>query len=198
MRLILASLGFSAVSMAAQADAGAVFSGDGLRSFFFAVGNYYNVPERDVAVIHDRAISPDDIPVVFYVAQRAHVAPAVVVDLRRSGSSWADVAFHLRLDPGIYYFSGGPPYGKSYGYWKKHPPQDEEVIDAVNVHFLADYHRVSPDVVWTERSRGRSYVVVAHDFDAKSHGKGHEKDFDDDDRGHGDGHGKGKDNGHGR
>ena len=73
-----------------------------------------------------------------------------------------------------------------------------EVIDAVNVHFLADYHRVSPDVVWTERSRGRSYVVVAHDFDAKSHGKGHEKDFDDDDRGHGDGHGKGKDNGHGR
>src|ERR1700694_4415204 len=98
MRLILASLGFSAVSMAAQADAGAVFSGDGLRSFFFAVGNYYNVPERDVAVISDSAISPDDIPVVFYVAQRAHVAPAVVVDLRRSGSSWADVAFHLRLD----------------------------------------------------------------------------------------------------
>lgn len=194
VRLMVAILGFSAASLHAQVQAGAVFSGDGLRSFYFAVGNYYQVPEREVVVVQQQALPPDEVPVVFYVAQRARVAPAVVVDLRRRGLSWTDIAFHFRLDPDIYYFRGGPPYGKAYGYWKRHPPRDVEVIDAVNVHFLSDYHRVAPDVVWAERSHGHSYAVVARDFAAKS-GKreDHRGDDDDDDRGHGHGRGRGHD-----
>ena len=194
VRLMAAILGFSAASLHAQVQAGAVFSGDGLRSFYFAVGNYYQVPEREVVVVQQQALPPDEVPVVFYVAQRARVAPSVVVDLRRRGLSWTDIAFHFRLDPDIYYFRGGPPYGKAYGYWKKHPPRDVEVIDAVNVHFLSDYHRVAPDVVWAERSHGHSYAVVARDFAAKS-GKreDHRRDDDDDDRGRGHGRGRGHD-----
>ena len=194
VRWTLAIAGFSAVSATAQVQAGVDFSGDGLRSFFLSVGNYYHVPEREVVVVHDRAIPPDEVPVVFYVAQRAQVAPAVVVDLRRRGMNWSDIAFHFRLDPDIYYFRGGPPYGKAYGYWKKNPPRDVEVIDAVNVHFLSDYHQVAPNVVWTERSHGKSFTVVARDFDGK-HGKGARRDDDDDDHGrdHGKGHGKGHD-----
>jgi len=194
VRLMIAILGFSAVSLQAQVQAGAVFSGDGLRSFYFAVGNYYQVPEHDVVVVQQQALPPDEIPVVFYVAQRARVAPAVVADLRRRGESWADIAFHFRLDPDIYYFRGGPPYGKAYGYWKKHPPRDAEVIDAVNVHFLSDYHHVTPDAVWAERSGGRSYAAVAENFEArrgKGQGRGH--DDEDDDRGHGHGRGRGHD-----
>jgi hypothetical protein len=195
VRLTLAILGFSAASLQAQVQAGAVFSGDGLRSFYFAVGNYYQVPEREVIVVQQQALPPDEVPVVFYVAQRARVAPGVVVDLRRRGLSWTEIAFHFRLDPDIYYFRGGPPYGKAYGYWKKHPPRDVEVIDAVNVHFLSDYHHVTPDAVWAERSRGRSYAVVAEDFETKhGHGQGHRRDDDDDDdSGHGHGKGRGHD-----
>ena len=195
--LILAAFGLSALSLSAQVQAGAVFSGDGLRSFYLSVGNYYQVPEREVVVVRERAVPPDEVPVVFYVAQRARVAPAVILDLRRRGLSWADVAVHFRLDPDIYYFRGGPPYGKAYGYWKKHPPRDAEVIDAVNVHFLSDYHRVSPDVVRAERSRGSSYAVVARNFEAKTgKGEGHRRDDRDDDREHGRSHGRG--NGHDR
>lgn len=193
--IILMTAVFSTVTAVGQVQAGALFSGDGLRSFYFAVGNYYQVPEREVTVIHESAIPPDEVPVVFYLAQQAHVAPAVVVDFRRRGGSWADVAYHLHLAPDVYYFPGGPPYGKAYGYWKKHPPRDEEVVDAVNIHFLSDYHRVAPDVVWTERSRGRSYAVVARDFEAKS-GKHKEEWKDDDDQGHGHGHGHGHGKGH--
>lgn len=195
VRLMFAIFGFSAGSLQAQVQAGAAFSGDGLRSFYFAVGNYYQVPEREVAVVQQQALPSDEVPVVFFVAQRARVAPSVVVGLRRRGVSWADIAFHFRLDPGIYYFHGGPPYGQAYGYWKKHPPRDAEVIDAVNVHFLSDYHHVTPDAVWAERSRGRSYAIVAGDFEAK-HGKGQGRgrdDDEDDDRGHGHGKGKGHD-----
>jgi hypothetical protein len=38
---MFAALGVSTLSRAAQVKAGASFSGDGLRSFYFAVGNYY-------------------------------------------------------------------------------------------------------------------------------------------------------------
>ena len=132
---------------------------------------------------------------MFYIAQQARVEPTVILDLRKRGLSWADVAIHFRLNSDIYYFRGGPPYGKAYGYWKKHPPRDAEVIDAVNVHFLSDYHRVSPDVVRAERSRGSSYAVVERGFEAKSSkGEDHRKDDHDDDQGNGRPHGHG--NGH--
>jgi len=122
------------------------------------------------------------------VAQRAGVNPTVVVDLRRRGVSWADIALHFHFGPDIYYFRDGPPYGKAYGYWKNHPPRDVEVIDAVNIHFLSEYHHVTPDLVRTERSRRGNYAVVAGDFEAKSHDRGKHEDG-----AHGHGHGKGHD-----
>src|SRR6185437_6508919 len=189
VRLIFIALSFSTLSPAAPVQASAAFSGDGLRSFYFAIGNYYQVPEHEVDVVRVRALPPDEVPVAFYVAQRARVSPTVVVDLRRRGVSWADIALHFHFGPDIYYFQDGPPYGKAYGYWKKHPPRDAEVIDAVNVHFLSEYHHVAPDLVRTERSRRGNYAVVAGDFEAKSRKN--------DDRGkheegaHGHGHGKG-------
>jgi hypothetical protein len=186
LRAIALGFGFSAASLLAQVQAGAVFSGDGLRSFYFAVGNYYHVPEREVAVVYERAIPPEEVPVVFYVAQRVRVEATVIADLRRRGVSWADIAIRYHQTPDIYYFRGGPPYGKAYGYWKKHPPRDVEVIDAVNVHFLSEYHHVGPDVVWTERSKKGGYVAVARDFDDR-------RDGDDRGKGKGKGHGKGHD-----
>ncbi|MEO8053240.1 MAG: hypothetical protein ABI833_22785 [Acidobacteriota bacterium] len=193
--LVLATFGFSTPSLSAQVQAGAVISGDGLRSFYFAIGNYYQVPEREVVVVRERSLPPDEVPVVFYVARQAHVQPAVIVDLRKRGASWADIALHFRLAPDVYYFRGGPPYGKAYGYWKKHPPRDEEVIEAVNIHFLSDYHRVSPDAVRMARSRGPSYAVVARGFDPGSgKGEGHGKDDRNDDREHG----RSRDHGHGK
>jgi hypothetical protein len=191
--LIFAALGPSTLSQAAQVQARADFSGDGLRSFYFAVGNYYQVPERQVDQVRERALPPDEVPVAFFVAQRAGVNPAVVVDLRRRGVSWADIALHFHFGPDIYYFRDGPPYGKAYGYWKNHPPRDAEVIDAVNIHFLSEYHHVTPELVRTERSRRGNYAVVAGDFEAKSHkGDDHEK-HGEDSHGHGHGHGKGHD-----
>src|SRR4051812_6867747 len=191
--LIFAFLGLSTPSRAAQVQARADFSGDGLRSFYFAVGNYYQVPDRQVDLIRERALPPDEVPVAFFMAQRAGVNPTVVVDLRRRGMSWSDVALYFHFRPDIYYFPEGPPYGKAYGYWKSHPPRDAEVIDAVNIHFLSEYHHVTPEVVRTERSRRRNYALVAGDFDAKSQSRKNDAREKREDHPHGHGHGKGHD-----
>jgi len=193
--LIFAALDLSTLSSAAQVEARADFSGDGLRSFYFAIGNYYQVPERQVVLVRERALPPDEVPVAFFVAQRASVNPTVVVDLRRRGMSWSDIALHFHFRPDIYYFREGPPYGKAYGYWKSHPPRDAEVIDAVNIHFLSEYHHVTPDLVRTERSRRGNYAVVARDFEAKHKGDDrgkHEEDTHGNGNGNGNGHGHGK------
>jgi hypothetical protein len=187
--LIFAALGLSTLSRAAQVEARADFSGDGLRSFYFAIGNYYQVPERQVVLVRDRVLPPDEVPVTFYVAQRARVNPTDVVDLRRRGVSWADIALHFHMAPDIYYFPDGPQYGKAYGYWKKYPPLDVEVIDAVNVHFLSEYHHVAPDLVRTERSRRANYAVIAGDLEKKSDKSEDHREHEKDD--HGRGHGKG-------
>ena len=189
--LIFAALGLSTLSSAAQVQARVDFSGDGLRSFYFAVGNYYQVPERQVDLVRDRALPPDEVPVAFLVAQRAGVNPTVVVDLRSRSMSWSDIALYFHFRPDIYSFRDGPPYGKAYGYWRSHPPRDAEVIDAVNIHFLSEYHHVNPDLVRAERSRRGNYAVVARDFEAKSH-KGDDRGKHEEDT-HGHGHGKGHD-----
>jgi hypothetical protein len=181
--LLLEGVVLSSASLVAQVQAGVTFSGDGLRNFYLAIGSYYHVPEQEVVVVRERQLPPDEIPVVFYVAQRAHIQPAVIIDLRRKGLSWADVAVRCHVDPEIYAFRDGPPYGKAYGYWKNHPPRDAEVIEAVNVHFLSDYHRVPPDVIVAERSRRGSYagVIVTSDAETAKHadrGKGHGKGHD--------------------
>lgn len=191
--LVSAVLGFSAVCANAQVQAGAVFSGDGLRNFYFSIGNYYHVPEREVVIVRERALPPDEVPVVFYTARQCHLEPTVVVDFRRRGLSWADIAIRCHQSPEIYYFRGGPPYGKAYGYWKNHPPRDAEVIEAVNVHFLSEYHGVSPDAIRAERSRGPNYVFVAQNFEARA--KRHD---DHDDQGHGGGQGRSGEHGRGK
>jgi hypothetical protein len=192
MFLICAVLGLSTVSASAQVQAGAVFSGDGLRSFYFAAGNYYRVPEREVVIVRERALPPDEAPVVFYVAGEARVEPTIIVDLRRRGMSWTDIAFRFHLTPDIYFFHGGPPNGTAYGYWKNHPPRDSEIVESVNVHFLSEYHHVSPDAIRAERSRGPNYAFVAQNFEARA--KPHEER----EHGHSGERGRSEEHGNGR
>jgi len=81
------------------------FSGDGLRSFYFVAGNYYQVAERQVDLGRDLALPTDAVPGAFFVAQWAGIILSSR-DLRRRG------VFHFA--PDIYYFrevllTGKPP-----------------------------------------------------------------------------------------
>ncbi|MFZ3116331.1 MAG: hypothetical protein WA121_12150, partial [Syntrophales bacterium] len=111
--------------VAAETQWGFGLSGgsEGLTGFNLSVGNYYRVPEREVLIVRDRGIHQEELPVVFFLAQRAHVAPGVIVDLRLRGMNWMDITLHFGLQPDIYYVpvrvvdQQGPPYGNAYGYY---------------------------------------------------------------------------------
>ncbi len=144
-----------------------------------AVGDYYHVPEPDVMAVRDRyRLRDEELPVVYFLAARARVAPSVIMTLRLGGRSWLDIGLHYGLDPHVFFVPlrvvpTGPPYGRAYGYYKKFRARsdwhnvaltDREIGDLVNLRFMSDYHGISPDSVMERRGRGEVFVSINDDY----------------------------------
>ncbi len=151
--------------------------------YYYSVCEYYGVPEREIILIRDRGIPDEDIPVVFFIAQRAHVAPIRVIDMRSRGESWMDISLHFGLGPEVYYVPmeevSGPPYGRAYGYYRNRPRaewkairlSDNDVVNFVNLRFVTEhYSYAAPDVI-RMRSKGKSFVDINDEIRTQKHGR---------------------------
>lgn len=182
---IVAALGVGP-ALSAQVDLGISISDGRLRSFYVAVGDHYRVAPRAVVDLRTRhRLLDEELPVVFFLAARAHVGPQVVVDLRLGKRSWFDVAVRLGLSPDIFFLplrmeKIGPPYGNAYGYYRKHGHggdwkalvlADREVVDLVNLRFMSEYHGLDPDEIVVMRGRQTSFVRI-HDEIGRGRSKG--------------------------
>lgn len=185
---ILACVGLTAAmtTPAAQVDLGISISDGRLRCFYLAVGDHYRVDPRAVVDVRSRyRLLDEELPVVYFLAARAHVRPQVVIDLRLGKRSWFDIAVHLGLSPEIFFVPTraeriGPPYGNAYGYyhrrgragdWRGFVLADREVIDLVNLRFMSEYHGLPPDEVIGLRGRNASFVGI-HDELGRRKGPG--------------------------
>lgn len=160
---------------AQHVDVGASFGSQGLDAFYLSIGEHYGVPVSRVAHV-GRYVPVYEVPVVYSVAHHAHVAPSSVLDLRRAGRSWMDITLHFGLSPEIYYVplavDPGPPYGHAYGYYKKHPRArwrtirlaDADVVNLVNLRFLADRHHVKPERIVRMRGAGKDFLAIERHF----------------------------------
>jgi hypothetical protein len=212
----------AAPALAQNVSTGISISNGELQSFYLAIGDYYRVPESRVVYVKQHYRLPDEeLPVVFFLASRAHVDPQVIIDLRlRQRMSWLNITFHYGLTPEIYYVPVkrvGPPYGNAYGHYKKHGHDykkvvlvDADVVNLVNLRFMSEYHGVAAEVVMDRRGKGERFAVINDDFHKEKgkhrdndNGKGKGKDKDDkhdkkdkkdkDDKHGGKGHDKGHD-----
>jgi len=174
---ILASLLILSVTAKAQVSAGISFSDGDLSSFYLAVGQTYDVPEREVIIIHERNIPDDEIPVVFFIASRARVRPEVIVEYRLAGRSWMEITMIYHLDPSIYYIEldgdPGPEYGRAYGHWKRPRHEwrnirfeDDDVVKMVNLRFVSKHYGVRPSEVVRLRSEHGNFRKVVHTVDS--------------------------------
>ncbi len=206
----------SAATVFAQNVSAGLSITSGHNSFSLAIGDYYGVPESRVVYVRDHYRIPDEeLPVVFFLASRAHVDPQLIIDFRmRHRMSWPDITFHYGLTPEIYYVPVtrvGPPYGNAYGHYKKHKKDyknvvlvDNDVVNLVNLRFMSEYHGIPAEVVMDRRGRGERFVVMNDELREEKRARGDS----DDDRGKGKvKYEKGKDkkekskgrgNGHGR
>ena len=186
-----------AVSAETQWSVGVSIGDEGIRNFNLSIGQYYRVPEREVIVVRERGFRDEELPVVFFLASRARVAPGVIIGLRSKGLSWMDITLHFGLSPEIYYVPVkevrvGPPYGKAYGHYKKHPKHewkrialaDDDVVNLVNLRFISEHHGYAPETVMKMRAEGRPFVAIHETIykegkDRHARKKDHDDDRDD-------------------
>jgi hypothetical protein len=168
-----------AIAQVRDVDLGISIADGKLRGFYLALGEYYRVPPRQMVEIRDRYRFPDEeLPVVYFLAARAHVDPSVVINLRIGKMSWLDITFRYGLTPDIFFVPIsaeriGPPYGNAYGYyrkygrtkdWKKIVLSDREVVDLVNLRFMSEHYKMSPDAVIAMRGRESRFVFINDDI----------------------------------
>ena len=166
---------------AGDVQAGISISDGGIKGFYLAIGETYKVPEREVVVVRDRHVPDDELPIVFFIAARAKVAPGLVVDFRLGRHSWFEVAQHFGVGPDAFFveFSKepGPPYGKAWGYYHKHPRNewhrivlaDDDIVNLVNLRLMTTRYNCTPDEVVRLRSGKRGFVAIHTEIE-RDHG----------------------------
>jgi hypothetical protein len=117
-------------------------------------------------------IPDDEMPIVFFLANRASVNPDVIVKMRLGGKSWMDITLHYGLTAEVFYVpvksNPGPPYGKAYGHfknrnkadWKSIRLSDTDILNFVNLRFMSNHYGYTPDEVIKLRASGGSFVDI--------------------------------------
>ncbi|MFQ5669021.1 MAG: hypothetical protein ACE5HD_00720 [Acidobacteriota bacterium] len=114
-----------------------------------------------------------DLPVLLFLASESGRPLSFILDLRLAGASWWEIRARLGVHPDRILVplshDPGPPYGKAYGYYRKHPGHrrsaivvnDSEFADWVGVRILSKAYGVEPSVVLEARRSGTSFGVFA-------------------------------------
>ncbi|MEW6066883.1 MAG: hypothetical protein AB1610_01095 [Nitrospirota bacterium] len=176
-------------------DLGISIGEEGLRSFHLAIGDFYKIPRKDIGIFRKK-LPDEEIPVALFLAQRARIKPAKIIDLRLRGKTWMDISLHFGLGPEIFHVPVkesvvlGPPYGKAYGYyknkpkkeWKKIRLRDGDIINLVNLKFLSEHYGLPPEKVIKMREKGIKFISINDEIvKEKKGGKGskeHKKEKD--------------------
>ena len=187
-KLFLAALSLSLMVAVAsstwnRAGVGEAVGPSGNKGFYFSIGSYFHIAEANILLVKNRyRVADEELPVVFFLAARAGVAPTVILDLRRRRLGWLDIALRFHLTPGIFFVpvaagTIGPPYGHAYGCFRKYRERrewrrivlnDREVVDLVNLRFLSEFHRVPPERIMELRANGRAFVSIHEEFVKKN------------------------------
>ena len=186
---LIAALSLLAIPFSAMAETewnvGISGGSQGIEGFHVSIGEYYRVPEREVVAAHKRGIDEEELPVVFFLSHRAHVAPNVIVNMRLKHMSWMDITLHFGLSPEIYYVPvtvvKNAPHGRAYGYYHNHPRHtwkkmrlsDSDIVNQVNLGFLSKHYGYDPERIMRSRAEGRNFTVIDRDMrhEKKSQGQ---------------------------
>ena len=141
-------------------------------AFFRAVGDHFQVPPQEVALIGDWGLDPDEVPVVLFLAQRAGVTSDALVGIRRGGRAWRDVAARFGVGPQAFHisFPEDAPLGvltRAMGLfrqmaardWSDILLEDGELVALVNVRVLSQIAQVPPVRVLRCQEEARGFAA---------------------------------------
>lgn len=163
--MILLVLATATTSVAAQEG------GEARQAYYGAIAEFFRVPASEISILGDWRLPPDEIPVVLFIAGRAGVSAEALAALRRSGSSWHDLAGRYQVSPGAFHLPlpDDAPAGRlegAYARYREVPPalwseiqlSDADVVALVNVRLLSGTLRRSVEDVLRRAGSSGSFA----------------------------------------
>jgi hypothetical protein len=153
-------------------DIGVSINDGKLSHFYFSVGDYYRVPVEKIIIIKKRYpfILEEEIPIIFLIHEYRGIEPDIIIQMRKKGYSWYDIMIYFGLYPDTlfrkYVVVYGPPYGKAWGYYKKHKREkiviydDRDIIELANIKFLTEYYHEDPKVIIEYKKKYPKYIEI--------------------------------------
>ena len=140
---------------------------DDSRIFLNVTNDYFAPPPMVAVELLRRCPAPeDDYPVILFLSRVSKRPPEEILRLRLDYLSWPDIMVRMNISPAVL-FAGidrdpGPPYGKAWGYWRKHPRgeriplRERDVVELAKIQIAARTQRVSPYALVAERNKGNT------------------------------------------
>jgi len=157
-----------------QVNAGIEIGTNGVDSFHLAIGDYFKVSEEQINNCQKQNIPDEELPVVFFIAQRANVEPSAVLAVHASGLTWMQVAMHFRLNPRIFFTNlpgnavSHTPYEKGYGFYKDRKNRvnlsDADIVNFVNLKFVSEHYGDDPKEIIQMRASGKSFRDINDNY----------------------------------
>lgn len=153
-------------------DIGISVSDGKLKSFYFALGDFFRIPEERIIIIKKRypIIVEEELPVILIIVKEAGIEPDVIIELRKRGYSWYDIMIKFKIYPEVIfkkYIIYGPPYGKAWGYHKKKKKiifVDDDIIALANIKFIAEYYHENPQVIIKYKEKYPGFIDVHYEI----------------------------------
>jgi hypothetical protein len=160
------------MALVASLSANPAAARDTVDTFDMGVASHFDRPLEEVLEIRDR-VPRDEVPVVFFLADRADVPADRVADLRATGRPWIDISRELDVAPEDYYVnlkrSSDLPSDSIWRDlartpkrdWSDRQLDDGDIVDLVNLRFLSDTYRLDKRDVIARHARGADYPDIA-------------------------------------
>lgn len=143
------------------------------QAYFDAVAGFFRLPPKEVAILGEWGIRPDEIPAVLFIARHAGVSAEAVVALRRSGQGWSQLSERYGIGaPALHLpIRDDAPAGALEGAYRRYREvpvsnwhtirlSDGEVVGLVNVRVIAGSLGLSIEEVIRHTSSIASYVEL--------------------------------------
>jgi hypothetical protein len=109
--------------------------------FYDSVSDYFRQSRRAVDAIVQKGIPDEELAAVLMIARRSSASPNQVVDARKAGKSFAEIAKANKVTlPG------------------------SDFVAEANTLFLAEYHGRTPEEIRSLRGKGASFIDINQQF----------------------------------
>ena len=109
--------------------------------YFDSMSDYFRNSQRAVKAIEEKGIPVVEIPAVLMIARRSSASPNQVIDARKSGKSFEDIARQHKVSlPG------------------------KDFVAEANILFLSEYHGRPADQIRQLHAKGTQFVDINQEF----------------------------------